>query len=91
MSGDGQTAFVGDALANPLTVTITDDYGNPNIGAAVNWTPSAGTISGGTSTDGSGSASATWTLGAMPGPHSATVNAGGLTETFGATAVCFDG
>ena len=37
VSGDGQTAVVGTALAEPLVVRVRDDAGNPVAGLAVAW------------------------------------------------------
>ena len=77
----------------PLTVTVTDTYGNVRSGDAVTWTATGGggAVSGDAATDGAGSASATWTLGNLPGPNSVLVDGGGLTHTFQATAICRDG
>src|SRR5690606_19199375 len=70
VSGDGQTATVGQPLPQPLVVEVVDSYGNPIAGTSVNWsigpvggnvTPSSGT------TDANGRAQAVWTLGTKAG------------------------
>ena len=79
ISGDGQSATVGDPLAAPLVVEVVDSYGNPIAGTSVNWsigpvggnvTPSSGT------TDANGRAQAVWTLGTKAGEQRVTVFAG---------------
>lgn len=42
ISGDAQVDSVGRALATPLVVKVTDDFGVPVAGAAVSWTRVAG-------------------------------------------------
>jgi len=93
VSGDGQTGTSGSALPQPLTVQVVDQYGNGRSGDAVSWTVDSGggSISGTSTTDASGSASATWILGMAPGPNTATVVAGGLSHQFSATGTCLAG
>jgi Bacterial Ig-like domain (group 1) len=73
VSGDGQTGTTGTALANPLSVRVTDANGYPVAGVPVYWKSQIG---GGTLapsvtlTDADGRASAHWTLGAV-GPNKA--------------------
>src|SRR6185437_17083299 len=65
VSGDAQQATLGAALASPLVVAVTNSRGAAMQGVTVTWTaaPGNGTLSAGTSvTDGSGHASARWTL-----------------------------
>ena len=68
-SGDGQHAIVGQGLANPLKVLVTED-GAAKVDAAVTWsTNSAGVVitpSG--NTDADGVATGTITLGTVAGP-----------------------
>jgi len=77
----------------PLSATVTDAYGNVRSGDAVTWTVTGGggSVSGDALTDATGSAAATWTLGNTPGTNAVLVNAGGLTHTFQANAICRDG
>jgi len=88
-NGDGQTGSVGTALPTALTAKLVDSYGSPMPGVTVTWTTATGTLStpGGTSTDGNGLASATWTLGTTSGLQQATAAAAGVTSAvFAATA-----
>ncbi|HEV8381857.1 MAG TPA: right-handed parallel beta-helix repeat-containing protein [Gemmatimonadales bacterium] len=89
--GDGQTGVRGTALAKAFTVRVVDAAGRPVSGVSVRFK----VISGGGSfggagqinitTNASGLAEATLTLGANPGTNTATVTLGGLTVTFTAT------
>jgi adhesin/invasin len=87
---DAQTGVVGQALAAPISVTITDQNGAPIANAVVGWTVSTadGTVSTPTSqTDASGNASVTWTLGTTAGLDSLVVQLpGGASTTITATA-----
>ena len=90
VSGTGQTATAGQALANPLVVRVTRD-GAPLAGRNVTWsvTTGGGSVDPTTSsTDASGNASTTWTLGPTAGAQSAEATASGVTGTvsFAATA-----
>ncbi len=96
--GNNQTAREGTAVMGPLSVTVTDTWGNPVSGATVTFTPQLnnGTVTGGTqTTDGNGVATlpgGSWTLAgdAQNGPDidtdylDATV-APGISVTFTAT------
>lgn len=85
-SGDGQSAPTGATLA-PFTVTITDFFGNPIPGVsvtfaiasvpsgAVGYSLSTTTVT----TNASGQASTTLTLGDKPGTYSVTAASAGLT------------
>ena len=67
---NAQTGVVGQALATPISVTITDQNGAPISNAVVGWTVGAtdGTVSLPTSqTDANGNASIIWTLGTTRG------------------------
>ena len=93
VSGNGQSGTVGQALATPFTVKVTDASGNPVSGTTVNFAVTAG---GGTlsstvvSSNASGLASSTLTLGATPGANTVTASSGTLAGSpvaFSATAV----
>jgi protocatechuate 3,4-dioxygenase beta subunit len=92
-TGDGQTAGAGSALPLPLTVRVVDQYGNGRAGDVVTWSvlTGGGSIVGGTPTGVDGSASATWTLGAIPGANTASAAVGALSHIFGATGACSQG
>lgn len=91
VSGQGQNGTSGQALANPLIVSVTKG-GSPVAGASISWDVTAG---GGSvnptssTTDAGGQASTAWTLGASAGTHTATATLSGATgspATFNATA-----
>jgi plastocyanin len=89
-SGDQQTALVGTALTSPLRVMVTRD-GQPVAQTSVAWRADDGGSFGApsTSTDASGVATATWTLGPNPGTQTAAATiagAQGSPQTFSATA-----
>lgn len=66
VSGDAQSGTIGQPLAQPLVVRVTDANANPIAGAAVNWVvgTSCGSISTSvTTSDEAGNAQITWTLG----------------------------
>jgi parallel beta-helix repeat protein len=77
VSGNGQSARVGESLQDPLIVEVTDQFGNPIFGAEVwfNITFGNGTLDilGPITTDTSGRAQTNLTLG--PNPGSNTVDA----------------
>lgn len=90
VSGDAQTADVGEELTDPLVVRITQD-GAALSGRTVTWSVTAG---GGSvdptssTTDGSGNASTTWTLGPSEGANTVQASSSGVTGspvTFQAT------
>ena len=87
----GGTATVGSTI--PVSVTVVDAFDNPRGGDAVVWsvTGGDGSIGGSAITDAGGLATGSWTVGAMPGANTATASIGGLTATFSADGVCFDG
>lgn len=92
ISGDAQTDTVRKTLANPFVVKVTDVGGNPVSGAVVRWTRvlGAGAVGAATSTtDASGVAQASYTLGNAPGAESVTAEVTGVATpaTFNATAV----
>lgn len=90
-SGDGQTGVVGQALAQPLKVVVTDG-GTASAGMTVTWsTTAAGASLNPTSamTDANGIASSVWTLGTVAGAQPATASLSGATGSpvgFSATA-----
>jgi hypothetical protein len=91
VGGDGQSGRVGDALASPLVVLVTDEAGNPVEGVSVHWDPGgAGSVSAATVQTGSdGHASVQRVLGTTPGPQTTMASASGLLGspvTFTATA-----
>jgi hypothetical protein len=80
VSGDGQSAQAGTALADPLVVRVHDAEGNPVPGLAVAWIvgQGGGTLAPSTSLTGAdGIASTRWTLGA-PGANRATAVVSGV-------------
>jgi len=88
--GNGQTGVRGTALANAFTVRVVDASGRPVVGASVRFkVVSGGGNFGGSgqinvTTNASGLAEATLTLGVTPGTNTATATLGGLTITFSA-------
>ena len=88
-SGDLQTGPVSEALPSQLRIVITRD-GNPQSGVSVGWSTTGGSLdpTAGT-TDGSGVAASTWTLGPTAGTQLASASVQGATGsplTFTATA-----
>lgn len=73
ISGDGQSATVGELLPQPLVVRVTDAFGNPVASVDVGWTTSAGgSFSPSTGrTDSDGRTSTRWTLGTGAGNQTA--------------------
>ncbi len=81
LSGGAQSGAPGAQLALPVAVRVTDAYGNGVSGRAVTFAVATGGGSvgtPGTSTDASGMASTTWSLGAVGGAQSITATATGL-------------
>ena len=91
-TGDGQHGMIDVTLANPLTITVADQYGNGVAGLAVAWqvTGGTGSVSPTTATSGaSGVAQTMLTLGGTPGPVTITATNAALSgspQTFHATA-----
>jgi hypothetical protein len=90
--GDQQSGAVGQPLASPLVVLVTDASGNPVPGVAVQWAAQGGgTVSAQTSSTGSnGRASVQRVLGTTLGQQTTTATAAGLEGspvTFVSTAV----
>lgn len=88
VSGDGQSAQVGNALSNPLVVHVLDQNNDPFSGATVNFATTGGTLSVASATTGTnGQASVTLTLPSTAGDYTVTASVTGLTDvTFTATA-----
>ncbi|HEV7365393.1 MAG TPA: Ig-like domain-containing protein [Gemmatimonadales bacterium] len=90
-SGDAQTGVVGQALALPLKVVVTD-AGAASAGATVTWSTTAAGASvnpASAVTDANGIASSAWTLGDVAGSQSASATLSGATGSpviFSATA-----
>ncbi len=89
-SGDAQSGTVGQPLANPLRVVVTE-AGAPLSGTTVTWSTAVagGEVDPSAVTDAAGVASTTWTLGTVSGSQTtlATVpGASGSPVTFTATA-----
>jgi hypothetical protein len=79
LSGDGQSATVGTALADSLVVRVTDQFGNPVGGVAVDWSADPGSIAPGqVATDADGRAAARRVLGAVAGAQTAAASSAGL-------------
>jgi hypothetical protein len=89
LSGDGQTAEVGTALANSLRVRVQLADGRPVPGAPVSWSVTGGGSLSPASgvTDADGVAAVAWTLGDAPGAAAATAQVGEASSVFTATAV----
>jgi plastocyanin len=89
-SGDAQTGTVGQPLANPLRVVVTED-GAPSSGVTVAWltTVPGASLAASSATDADGIASNGWTLGNVLGSQTAQATLSGATGSpvsFTATA-----
>lgn len=79
--GNNQSALLGALLGNPLSVRVTDAFGNPVPGVPVAWAVTTGGGLLGTSvtqTNTNGVATNTWTLGLLAGIQNATASVNGL-------------
>jgi uncharacterized protein YjdB len=91
-SGNGQSAYTGDTLANPIVVIVSDRVGNRVGGVTVDWSvvTGGGSLDVSTSqTNANGLASAHWTLGPSVGQQVAQASSAGLANSpvqFNATA-----
>ena len=96
--GNGQAGPVSTALSTPHTVIVRDAYNNPRPNVAVTWALGLGggsiTPPAGTTTNATGIASVTRTLGAVAGVHTDTASVIGLsgspvafTDTAGPVAI----
>ena len=81
-SGAGQSANTGTALAQPISVLVSDASANPVSGATVTWsiTGAGGTFSPSV-TNSLGVASTTLTMGTTPGTYNVTATAGAIAST----------
>lgn len=89
ISGNGQSARAGNALADSLTIRVTDEFGNPVSDAPVTWTTVGGSLSPGTTTTSEqGYARTRWTLGPDAGSQTAFASVAGVPDpvSFSATA-----
>ncbi len=88
-AGDGAAGVAGSGIQ--MVVKVTDSYGNGVSGVTVNWAvgASGGTLSATTSTsDASGLARVTLTLGTTPGVYTVNATSGSFAPvTFSATAI----
>lgn len=89
ISGDKQRTFEGSALPAPLVVSVRDQQQNPLRGIVVHWTATSGTLSAAsTTTDESGAAQVTLTVGAPHASIRVTASVEGVgTVTFSAVAI----
>jgi uncharacterized protein (TIGR03437 family) len=90
VSGDGQSALIGQAFASPLMVELLDELGQGASGVTVNFTVTSGSATLGTAappTDSQGRASTTVTAGGTAGPIVVTATAAGFSVTFNLTAL----
>lgn len=90
-SGNNQSGVVNASLGSPFTAVVRDALGDPVAGEVVSWTVLSGggsLSSASTTTDASGFASTTLTLGTGTGPQSvrASIVSGAHTVDFAATA-----
>lgn len=89
--GDNQSSAVGTAVANPLVVLVTDQFGNPVPAVSVEWDAQAGSVDPGSTTTGpDGRAETSWVLGTSTGSQTATASSSGLNGspvTFTGTAI----
>ena len=87
-AGDGQTGLVAEPLPQPVTVRVADRHGNAVPNVSVTWAPSLGTVAPtAATTDASGQAAVTWTLGQASGTHTLSASVSGLAPAqFAATA-----
>src|SRR5207253_2035121 len=86
--GDGQTGTVGTTLPTQLSVRVADQFNNPVAGVTVTWTPAtgSGSVNPTTSTsNGSGIATTSWTLGTAAGTQTVQATGAGSPVPFSAT------
>ena len=88
LAGGNQSGPVGSTLPEPLSLRVTDAYGNPVVRATVSFqVGSGGTIEpGNATTDASGVARAIWTLGHAAGVQVVTADIDSVTVSAEATA-----
>ena len=79
-AGAAQSGMVGRTLTVPLSVRVTDAFGNGVRGANIVWSADDGSIVPiGSGTDSTGRMGARWTLGTKTGPQSALASLNGST------------
>ena len=84
VSGDNQTGFTGEPLANPFIVEVRDQRGDPMGGVTVTFavTAGGGLLSATTgTTDANGRAESTLTLGSEPGTNTVEASVDGVSQT----------
>ena len=89
-AGDAQEAPVGQPLSAPVSVRVSDRFGNPTPNTQVDWsvTLGAGSVSPVFSmTADDGVASTQWTVGTVGDGNRLTASVGSLTTTFRATGL----
>jgi alpha-tubulin suppressor-like RCC1 family protein len=90
VGGDGQSGASGAALADSLSVKVTDQFGNAVSGTTVTWSVSSGGGSVNPATvasNAAGVAKTKWTLGSVIGVQNVTAGIGGHAPvTFAATS-----
>jgi len=85
--GDAQSGVVGTTLPTQYSVLVTDASSNPIPGLTVGWAVAGGgSITASSTTNASGIAVATRTLGTVAGTQTATASVSGLSTGFTATA-----
>ncbi|MEK7407232.1 MAG: Ig-like domain-containing protein [Acidobacteriota bacterium] len=85
ISGDGQTAFLNQAFAQPLVVQVNDQQGRPVSGIQVSFSVASGSATLGSTTattDAQGRASTTVQTGSAAGPIVITAGVSSLSATF---------
>jgi hypothetical protein len=87
VDGASQSAVVGAALPAPFVVRVVDAFGNSVAGVGLAWAPVAGgSVTPTSTTDDTGRAEASATLGTVAGDNAFVVRAGLLEATLAATA-----
>lgn len=87
VSGGNQSAAVDSTLSSPIVVELLDGAGATVSGDPITWTVTEGAVAGDSTTNGSGRASATWTLGPTSGVQSLTVEATSRSAVLGVDAI----
>lgn len=89
VSGDSQSANLGDALTDPLIVKVEDAFNNVVENATINWTGAGGTFqTGATLTDALGKSQNSFTVSSSgPKTLTATLQTNSQTVSFGFTGV----
>ncbi|MEK7404921.1 MAG: Ig-like domain-containing protein [Acidobacteriota bacterium] len=85
VSGDGQTAFINQAFAQPLVVQVNDQQGRPVTGIPVTFSVAGGSATVGSATattDSQGRASTTVQAGGAAGPIAITASVSGFSVSF---------